>query len=323
MMMDPLATHPARSSPMVAESGPGPVPELTGFVPDGLQRGARYALVGLVVNVVLVIVKISAGLLGSSYALVADGVESGTDVFASLIVWRGLNVARKEADPDYHFGYGKAETIAAAAVSLILLAAAAGIAWNALLEIQTPGPVPQPFTLLVLVSVIFVKEVMFRKVAAAGDGADSRALKTDAWHHRSDAITSAAAFVGISLALVGGETWAPADDWAALLGSVIIATNGLRLLRPAVLDLMDRAPDQAVLDRVRGLAAAVEGVRGVEKVQARRAGVGYLVAIHVEADPTMTLRDAHKLGGRVRSSIRRDRSILDALVHMEPHEPEA
>jgi cation diffusion facilitator family transporter len=307
---------------MVAESGPGPVPELTGFVPDGLQRGARYALVGLVVNVVLVIVKISAGLLGSSYALVADGVESGTDVFASLIVWRGLNVARKQADHDYHFGYGKAETIAAAAVSLILLAAAAGIAWNALREIQSPGPVPQPFTLLVLVSVIFVKEVMFRKVAAAGDGADSRALKTDAWHHRSDAITSAAAFVGISLALVGGETWAPADDWAALLGSVIIATNGLRLLRPAVLDLMDRAPDQAVLDRVRGLAAAVEGVRGVEKVQARRAGVGYLVAIHVEADPTMTLRDAHKLGGRVRSSIRRDRSILDALVHMEPHEPE-
>lgn len=310
---------------MVAEqaSGPGPVPELSGFAPDGLQMGARYALAGLFVNVGLVIVKIAAGLIGASYALVADGVESATDVFASLIVWRGLRVARKKADRQYHFGYGKAETLAAAAVSLMLLLAAFGIAWNAIGEIRAPGPVPQPFTLLVLVGVIFVKEVMFRKVAAAGDSADSRALKTDAWHHRSDAITSAAAFVGISLALIGGARWAPADDWAALLGSLIIAINGLRLLRPAVLDLMDRAPDQAVLDRVRALAASVEGVRGVEKVQARRAGVGYLVAIHIEADPTMTLRDAHNLGGRVRSTIRRDRTILDALVHMEPYEPAA
>lgn len=310
---------------MVAEqvSGPGPVPELSGFVPDGLQIGARYALAGLFVNIGLVIVKIAAGLIGASYALVADGVESATDVFASLIVWRGLHVARKKADRRYHFGYGKAETLAAAAVSLLLLVAGFGIAWTAIGEIRTPGPVPQPFTLLVLVGVIFVKEAMFRKVAAAGDSADSRALKTDAWHHRSDAITSAAAFVGISLALLGGERWAPADDWAALLASVIIAINGIRLLRPAVLDLMDRAPDQAVLDRVRALAASVDGVRGIEKVQARRAGVGYLVAIHIEADPTMTLRDAHNLGGRVRSTIRRDRTIVDALVHMEPYEPKA
>lgn len=300
---------------------PGPVPELTGFVLDGLRRGALYALAGLLVNAVLVVVKITAGLVGSSYALVADGVESGTDVFASLIVWRGLKVATKEADRHYHFGYGKAETLAAAAVSLLLLAAAAGIGWQALGGIRAPSQVPEPFTLGVLLSVIAVKELMFRKVAAVGGSTHSRALETDAWHHRSDAITSAAAFVGISVALIGGEAWAAADSWAALLGSGIIGINGLRLLRPAVLDLMDHAPDQAVLDRVNALAESVDGVRGVEKVQARRAGIGYLVAIHVEADPAMSLREAHNLGGRVRSAIRTDRSILDALVHMEPHEP--
>ncbi len=300
--------------------GAGPVAELSGFAPNGLGRGVRYAVAGLLVNVVLVVVKITAGLLGSSYALVADGVESGTDVFASLIVWRGLKVAVKEADRDYHFGYGKAETLAAAAVSLLMLGAAAGIAWQAFREIRTPGAVPEAFTLVVLLAVVAVKEYMFRTVATVGVGSNSRALNTDAWHHRSDAITSAAAFAGISLALLGGESWAPADDWAALLASAIIAFNGLRLLRPAVLDLMDRAPDQGVLDRVHSLASSVEGVRRIEKVQARRAGVGYLVTIHIEANPAMPLRDAHSLGGRVRSRIRSDASILDVLVHMEPHE---
>jgi cation diffusion facilitator family transporter len=295
-----------------------PAVRFTGLVPEGLERGLRYALLGLVVNVTLVVVKIAAGLLGRSYALVADGVESATDVFASLIVWRGLTVASRRADEEYHFGYGKAETVAAAVVALMLLAAAAGIAVQAVQEIRSPGDVPAPFTLVVLVAVIAVKEWMFRKGGETGRVVESRAVQTEAWHHRSDAITSGAAFVGISLALIGGEAWAPADDWAALLASLIIAINGLRLLRPAVLDLMDRAPDGTVLDHVRALARSVDGVRNVEKVQARRAGLGYLVAIHVQADPSMSLRDAHDLGGRVRSRIRSDRSFLDALVHMEP-----
>jgi cation diffusion facilitator family transporter len=148
----------------------------------------------------------------------------------------------------------------------------------------------------------------------------SRALQTDAWHHRSDAITSAAVFVGISLAVLGGPAWAPADDWAALLASVIIAVNGIRLLRPAVADLMDRAPDPVMLERVRVLAAAVPGVLAVEKIQARRSGMGFLVSIHVQAEPGTPLRDAHSLGGRVRSVLRNENFIIDAFVHMEPYE---
>lgn len=284
------------------------------------RRGIRFARLGLAVNAVLMAVKIAAGLLGNSSALVADGVESATDVFSSLVVWRGVSIAGRSADEDFHFGYGKAETIAAAVVALMLLLAAAGIAVEAVREISTPRAGPEPWTLAVLVGVIAVKEILFRRVREASDAVHSRALESDAWHHRSDAITSAAAFVGIGLAVLGGPDWAPADDWAALFASGIVAFNGFRLLRPAVADLMDRAPDTEVIDRVRSLARGVPGVLAIEKVQGRRAGMYYLVAIHVQADPSLSLREAHNLGGRVRSAIREDALFLDAIVHMEPYE---
>lgn len=274
----------------------------------------------MAINFTLVLAKITAGILGNSYALIADGVESATDVFGSLIVWRGMQVARRSANEKYPFGYGRAETLAAAAVALLLIAAAAGIAVQALREIHTPHHTPAPFTLAVLVGVIALKEGMFRRFRLAGHELGSRALEVDAWHHRSDAITSAAAFVGISLALIGGPPWAPADDWAALFASVIIAFNGFRLLRPSVGDLMDRAPDPSVTAAVRETALCVNGVRAVEKLHVRRMGLGYRVVIHVQADPELPLREAHNLGGRVRSTLRSMPMVIDATVHMEPFE---
>jgi cation diffusion facilitator family transporter len=284
------------------------------------QRGMAFARLGVAVNAILMMVKIGAGLLGNSYALVADGVESATDVFSSLIVWRGVSIAGRSADKNFHFGYGKAETIAATLVALLLMIAAGGIAFEAIREIRTPNGGPAPWTLAVLVGVIIVKETLFRRVREVSSAVHSRALENDAWHHRSDAITSATAFVGISLAVVGGPAWSPADDWAALFASGIIALNGLRLLRPSVADLMDRAPDPDVIDRVRSLAAAVPGVLAIEKIQGRRAGLYYLVAIHVQADPLLSLRDAHSLGHRVRNAICAEPLFLDVIVHMEPFE---
>ncbi len=268
----------------------------------------------------LVLTKITTGVVGNSYALIADGVESATDVFGSLIVWRGMTVARRSATDQYPFGYGRAETLAAATVAMLLLAAAVGIAVRAVREIQTPHHSPEAYTLAVLVVVILLKELMFRRFRAAGDELGSRALETDAWHHRSDAITSSAAFVGISVALIGGPALAPADDWAALLASVIIAANGIRLLRPSVGDLMDRSAEASVLASFRKTALAVDGVRSVEKTHARRMGLGYRIVIHVQADPNLSLRDAHNLGGRVRSALRDTGTVIDAIVHMEPWE---
>jgi cation diffusion facilitator family transporter len=282
-------------------------------------RGIRSAQAGLLTNAGLAVIKILTGILGHSYALVADGVESTTDVFSSLVLWRGLNVAGRSPDDDYPFGYGKAESLSAGVISLLLVGAAFGIAIQAVREIVTPHHAPAPFTLGVLILVVAVKETLFRKVFAIGHEVDSLAIRADAWHHRSDAITSVAAFVGISVALIGGSGWEQADDVAALFASSVILFNGIRLLRPAVQDLMDRAPDQALLQQVAVLARKVDGVRATEKILARRVGGKHRVVLHVQADPEMSLREAHELGGRVRRRIVEEvPSVEDVLVHMEP-----
>jgi cation diffusion facilitator family transporter len=284
------------------------------------QRGISAARLALFASAGFVMVKVVTGLLGHSYALVADGVESSLDILSSLIVWRALAVSGREADDRYHFGYAKAESLAGAAVALLLMVAAVGISIQAVREIMAPRHVPEAYTLVVLVGVIVAKEALYRRMMAVGTAIDSAAVMADAWHHRTDAITSLAAFIGILVARVGGEAWAPADDVAALVASAIIAINGVRLLRPAVQDLMDRAPPRRILDQVEGTARAVPGVRAVEKIQARRAGAGYYVALHIEADATMALADAHLLGHDVKDAILEDLpTVLDVLVHMEPH----
>jgi cation diffusion facilitator family transporter len=275
----------------------------------------------MIVNALLAMVKLVAGIAGNTYALVADAVESTADIFASLVVWGGLRVATRDPDEDYPFGYGKAESVAAAVVSIMLLAAAIGIALEAVREIRTPHKTPAPWTLIVLVAVLIIKFVLFRRTLSIGEEAGSTAGKADAWHHLSDAITSAAAFVGISIALWGGEGWEQADDWAALFASGVIFYNGSLLLRPALHDLMDRMPGADIIGAVRAAATNVPLVRAVEKLTARKMGLVYYIDIHVQADPSMSLRDSHELSGAVKSAIRRNvPSVAGVLVHMEPFE---
>ena len=280
---------------------------------------ARYARFGLVVNAVLAIVKGVAGVLGNSYALIADAVESSADVLNSLIVWSGLRIAARDPDDQFHYGYGKAEPLAAAIVGLFLIGAAVGIAVEAVREIRTPHHSPAPFTLVVLVAVVFVKEVLFRRVLAAGQAAMSTALAADAWHHRSDAITSVAAFVGISIGLIGGPGWEPADDWAALVASCVILVSAVRVMRPAVSELMDRNPSGDTAGAITAAVLSVLEVRGFHGLKVRRSGGTYFVDLHVQADPHLTLRDAHIVSGKVKGAIR---DVLGAtaavLVHMEP-----
>ena len=284
------------------------------------DRGIRAAQTAILVNTGLAIVKFAAGIVGNTYALVADAVESMTDVFASTVVWGGLRVAARDADEEYPFGYGKAEPLAAAVVSLLILAAAVGIAMHAIVEIRTPHQVPAPWTLIVLVAVVVTKWALSRRVAAVGREIESTAITADAWHHVSDALTSAAAFVGITIALIGGPGWEEADDWAALLASAVIAFNGIGMLRSASHDLMDRAAGAEVVSAVRTVAEGVPGVRAIEKLWVRKTGLTYRVTIHVQADPALTLDAAHALGGRVKSTIRESLPrVGSVLVHMEPY----
>ena len=289
-------------------------------------RGIRAAQTGMAINIALAAIKLLAGVVGHTYALVADAVESMADVFASLLIWGGLALADQPADADHPYGHGKAEALAAFAVSIMLLGAAAGIAFEAVREIRTPHIVPAPWTLAVLVGVVVVKWVLARRVHAVGSAMDSTAVKADAVHHLSDAVTSAAAFIGISLAVVGsrvfgGRGWESADDWAALIASLVIAFNGISMLRAATHDLMDRMPGQEIVGPIRDSALRVPGVSSIEKLYVRKAGFAYRVTVHVQADGSMSLEDAHALGGRVKGAIcSASPQVNYVLVHMEPYQ---
>lgn len=291
------------------------------------QRGIRSAQLGLVINAGLVAVKLVAGVVGHTYALVADAVESTSDIFSSLIVWGGLHVAARPADEDHPYGHGKAEALAGVIVALMLMAAAVAIAIKAVQEIRTPHQAPAPWTLAVLVGVVVVKLLLSRHVTAVGEQLGSTAVRADAWHHMSDAVTSAAAFIGISVALVGGRLdgrpgWAAADDWAALFAAGIILINGALLARPALHDLMDHVPDDAITQSIREAAESVPGVLAVETLHVRKSGLAYFIDVHVEADAAMPLAAAHILSGRVKGAIRAaEPQAAGVLVHMEPHEP--
>jgi cation diffusion facilitator family transporter len=284
-----------------------------------VAKGVRATLIGVVVSAVLATVKIAAGLIGNSYALVADGVESVLDIFSAVAVLGGLIMSTAPRTDRFPYGMGKAEPLAALAVAIVLLMAAGGIAISAVREILTPQQLPAPFTLVVLVGVVIVKEVMFRKLQVEGNSIGSRALVTDAWHHRSDALTSSAAFVGIAIALIAGEGYESADDWAALLACGIIAFNGVRLLKASLQDVLDIAAPQSTQEEIRDIALSIPDVEGIDVLWVRCSGLSYLVDIHVEVDGALSVQDGHTIAHDVKDRLMTsDLPILDVLVHIEP-----
>jgi cation diffusion facilitator family transporter len=284
----------------------------------------RAIFLGIAVNAILGAAKFAAGIFGHSHALIADATESLADIFNSLIMWRGIVVAAAPADKEHPYGHSKAEPLAAAFGAIMLLAAAVWIAARGSVNIYewangVPRLQPKWFTLVALAVVVLVKETMFRFVAHEGTDTDNAAVKTDAWHHRSDAITSLAAAIGIAIALVGGPRFVCADDCAAVFAALIIAWSGWLLLRPALNELMDHAPDPKVIKNIRRLAADVKGVARVEKCFVRKAGHLLFVEMHVEVDPEMTVRRSHEIAHDVKDKIREAMpSVSDVLVHIEP-----
>lgn len=286
---------------------------------SNMQSGARIALIGMTVNVVLAAAKITAGMFGNSYVLIADGIESTLDIVGSAVIWGGLKFAARPPDATHPYGHGKAEPLAAGVVAMGVIIAALGLAVQSVREIFVPHHGPAPFTLVVLIVVIAVKEFLFRVVIRLGRDVESTAVKTDAWHHRADALTSIAAFVGISAALIGGEKWYSADDYAALFACGVIAVNGWRLLLPALHEMLDTAPRGEIVSTIEGAAASVDGVVNVEKCLVRKMGISFYVDLHVGVDGAISVRDGHAIAHQVKDAIKQtDSRIADVLVHIEP-----
>jgi len=283
------------------------------------RKGIKSGLIGIALNVVLVIIKALAGILGNSYALIADAIESGSDVLTSCVVVVGLKLSRKPADETHPYGHGKVEPMATLVVALALIAAAILIAVESIHEIITPHHSPKPFTLIVLFAAIVIKETLFRHVRNVGEETGSTAVKADAWHHRSDSLTSAAAFIGISIALLGGPGYESADDFAALIAAAIIALNAYLLFKPAIYELLDTAPDKSFADNVRNIAEKVPGVLGTHKCHVRKLGFDYFVDLDVLCDPNLSIRDGHEIAHNVGEALHKAiASLAKVLVHVEP-----
>lgn len=285
------------------------------------SKGIKTTIIGIFSSFILASVKIFSGIIGNSYALIADGIESIADIFTSFIVLTGLKIAVKPADDNHPYGHGKAEPLAGLIVAISLFIAALIITYQSVHEIITPHHAPAPFTLAVLVLVVGIKETLFRYIDRVGDQIESNVVKNDAWHHRSDAITSGAAFIGILIALIGGEGYEIADDIAALFASFIIIVNASKLIKPSLRELMDTSVSKEFIAELRYEAETVEGVIEVEKCFVRKMGFDFHIDAHVVVNGNLSVQKGHQIAHDVKEHLMNYNSkITDVMIHIEPDE---
>jgi cation diffusion facilitator family transporter len=285
------------------------------------QTAINATYFSLIGNTILALVKGLAGFFGNSYALIADAIESTTDIFSSFLVLFGIKYSNKPADDNHPYGHGRAEPLITFLVVGFLITSATVIAYESILNIQTPHDLPKTWTLIVLGIIIIWKEISFRLVMQKSKLTNSSSLKADAWHHRSDAITSVAAFIGISIALYLGKGYESADDWAALFASGFILYNSYLIFRPALGEIMDEHVYDDLIIEIRKVSHQVEGVIDTEKCFIRKAGMVYHVDLHATVDAAISVKEGHDIAHKLKDTLREELPQLGhVLIHIEPNE---
>ena len=284
------------------------------------QTAIKATYFSIIGNTSLAIIKGFAGFFGNSYALIADAIESTADIFASFLVLFGIKYSNKPADDNHPYGHGRAEPLITFLVVGFLITSATIIAYESIINIRTPHELPKPWTLLVLGAIIIWKEYSFRVVLKRSIQTNSSSLKADAWHHRSDAITSVAAFLGISIALILGNGYESADDWAALFASGFILYNSYLIFRPALGEIMDEHLYDDLIEQIRSVSLQVEGIIDTEKCFIRKAGMQYHVDLHAIVDSNSTVKEGHDLAHKLKDTLREQIPELGhVLIHVEPN----
>ena len=285
------------------------------------QTAIKATYFSIIGNICLAIIKGLAGFFGNSYALIADAIESTTDIFASLLVLFGIKYSNKPADENHPYGHGRAEPLITFLVVVFLITSATIIAYESIINIRTPHKLPEKWTLIILGVIILWKEYSFRLVMKRSKESNSSSLRADAWHHRSDAITSIAAFIGISIALVLGKGYESADDWAALFASGFILYNSYLIFRPALGEIMDEHLYDDLIDEIRKVSLQVEGVVDTEKCFIRKAGMKYHVDLHAVVDANITVKSGHDIAHLLTDTLRKEIPQLGhVLIHIEPND---
>jgi cation diffusion facilitator family transporter len=283
------------------------------------QTAIKTTYFSIAGNTCLAILKGLAGFFGNSYALIADSIESTTDILSSFLVLFGLKYANRPADKNHPYGHGRAEPLITFLVVGFLITSATIIAYESIKNIGTPHELPKTWTLFVLFPLIIWKEMSFRLVMKKAKETNSSSLKADAWHHRSDAITSVAALIGISIALYFGKGYETADDWAALFASGFILYNSYLIFRPALGEIMDEHLYDELVEHIRKVSQTVDGIITTEKCFIRKAGMTYHVDLHATVDADITVKYGHEIAHRLKDTLRNDMPQLGhILIHIEP-----
>lgn len=285
------------------------------------QTAIKTTYFSIVGNTCLAVIKGLAGFFGNSYALIADAIESTTDIFASFLVLFGLQYANRPADKNHPYGHGRAEPLITFLVVGFLITSATIIAYESIRNIGTPHELPKVWTLFILAPLIIWKEISYRLVMKKAKDTNSSSLKADAWHHRSDAITSIAALIGISIALYFGKGYETADDWAALFASGFILYNSYKIFRPALGEIMDEHLYDDLVAEIRKISLTVNGIEATEKCFIRKAGMKYHVDLHATVNADMTVKQGHEIAHNLKDTLQNDIPQLgQVLIHIEPSE---
>ncbi len=272
-------------------------------------------------NASLAAIKWIAGYFGNSYALIADAIESTTDIFSSGLVLLGLKYSSRPADKNHPYGHGRVEPLVTFAVVGSLIIGATIIAKQSIINIHTPHELPEAWTLIILGIIIAWKETSYRLVVRKSKETKSSSLKADAWHHRSDAITSVAAFIGITFALIMGKGYESADDWAALFAAGFILYNCYLIFRPALGEVMDEHTHDDVAIRIKELAKSVSGILETEKCFIRKTGMKYHIDLHIIVDGDLSVREGHQISHILKDKIKLEMpEISNVLIHIEPND---
>jgi cation diffusion facilitator family transporter len=285
------------------------------------QTAIKATYFSIIGNIALAIIKGVAGIFGNSYALIADAIESTTDIFSSLLVLFGIKYSNKPADENHPYGHGRAEPLVTFLVVGFLITSATIIAYESIQHIGNPHELPKPWTLIILGVIIIWKEISYRLVMKKSKETNSSSLKADAWHHRSDAITSIAAFIGISIALFLGKGYEAADDWAALFASGFIIYNSYLIFRPALGEIMDEHLYDDLIEDIRKVSSTVDGIIDTEKCFIRKAGMKYHIDLHAIVDANFSVKQGHDLSHKLKDVLHNQMPQLGhILIHIEPNE---
>lgn len=278
----------------------------------------KAILFSIVGNTLLAIIKLFSGIIGCSYALIADAIESTADIFSSGLVLLGLKYSNKNADENHPYGHGRAEPLITFLTVGFLMASAALIAHESIINIRTPHEAPKAWTLFILGSIIIWKEYSYRLVLKRSKETGSSSLKADAWHHRADSVTSISAFIGISISLILGKGYESADDWGALFAAAFILYNCYHIFRPALGEIMDEHTHHDLLDEVKK-ASHIDGIVDLEKCFIRKSGMKYHVDIHAWVDGDISVTEGHKLSHKLKDNLHKEIPQLGhIMIHIEP-----